>query len=180
MVKRHTVVFAAVTTVMLVLDQITKAMIQSHFALRERLAVIDGFFNLTYVQNPGAAWGMLANSEYRVLFFSVVAIGAFGICIYYLRQLKEHEGLIAWALGMIASGALGNLIDRWRFGKVTDFLDFYANGDVGVLVAKIIGHNHWPTFNVADIGITVGVALFAVHILFFEKKGAATGGDGVA
>ncbi len=133
-----------------VLDQLSKALVMASFRLYELKPVIPGFFNLTYLTNTGAAFGMLAGEEsvWRQAFFVGVALVALVIMCLSYREFRKQGRLFGHAIGMIAGGAVGNLIDRLRFGAVVDFLDFYLKG------------YHWPAFNVADSAITVGVGLF--------------------
>ncbi|HSQ90603.1 MAG TPA: signal peptidase II, partial [Nitrospiraceae bacterium] len=93
----------------------------------------------------------------RVPFFITIAVIALLVILWYLRQLRADQQLGAFALALIFSGALGNLIDRVRFGEVIDFLDVFWN------------HHHWPAFNVADSAISVGVVFLIIHFAF-EKK----------
>ena len=146
---------AATALDVLVLDQVVK-----YWALRRLLPglpqpVIDGFFSLTLVMNPGLAFGMLAGvpTAWRWL-VALLSIGALAVLATVgLRMLSGGGRLTPLALGLIFGGAVGNLIDRARFGAVIDFLDFYWRG------------YHWPAFNVADSAITVGVALLALRML---------------
>lgn len=133
-----------------VLDQAAKGLIMAKFAMFELQPVIPGLFNLTYLTNTGAAFGMLAGAPtvWRQLFFVGVAVAAIGVLAFSYHQFRSQGRIFAHAIGLIAGGAVGNLIDRLRFGAVVDFLDFY------------IGTRHWPAFNVADAAITVGVGLF--------------------
>jgi len=143
--------------------------------LRERIEIIPGFFNLTHQENPGAAWGILGDNEYRLVFFTIITLVAFVVIIGYFRKLKSHERTLAWGLSLIFSGAAGNFIDRMSpRHTVTDFLDFYASGSAAPLVRKVLGSAHWPAFNVADACISVGVTLFVIHILFLEGKHPAS------
>ncbi len=146
---------AATALAVLVLDQVTK-----YWALQRLIPgisrpVLDSFFSLTLVMNPGLAFGMLGGmpAGWRWL-VALLSIGALGIlAMVGLRMLPGGGWLTPLALGMIFGGAVGNLIDRGRFGAVIDFLDFYWRG------------YHWPAFNVADSAITVGVALLALQML---------------
>ncbi|MFZ0241212.1 MAG: signal peptidase II [Desulfobacterales bacterium] len=138
------------------LDQFTKILVVRSLPLYHSMAVIPGFFDLTHVQNPGGAFGFLASSDSRLravvfLFVSLVAVGL--ILWFYFKSPSTHPWL-SGAFAMIFGGAVGNLIDRLRFGKVTDFLDFY------------VGRLHWPAFNVADSAITVGIGIFLLHLAF--------------
>jgi signal peptidase II len=139
-----------------IVDQLTKLWIMTTFALHEQQNIIPGVFDLVYVTNTGAAFGFLAGSKnlLRQAFFVAVAIIALIVIVFAYGHLKRQGRIFVYALGLIAGGAVGNLIDRLRFGSVVDFLDFY------------LGSYHWPAFNVADSAITVGVALF----LFLEDS----------
>ena len=152
-----------------VLDQATKLLVQRAFRLGESLPVLPGFFNLTYVLNPGAAFGLLAGAAaaFRGPFFIAVSVLAIAvICYYHARYARGHP-LPTVGLALILGGALGNLIDRLRVGMVIDFLDFY------------LGAYHWPAFNVADSGITVGVGLLLVEMLR-ERGGNGRGAAGAS
>jgi signal peptidase II len=146
---------AATALAVLLLDQVTK-----YWALQRLLPgiprpVLDSLFSLTLVMNPGLAFGMLGGmpAGWRWV-VALLSIGALGIlAMLGLRMLPAGGWLTPVALGMIFGGAVGNLIDRGRFGAVIDFLDFYWRG------------YHWPAFNVADSAITVGVALLAFQML---------------
>jgi len=138
-----------------IVDQLTKLWIMTTFALHGQQKIIPGFFDLVYVTNTGAAFGFLAGSKtwLRQAFFVGVAIVALIVIVFAYGHLKKQGRLFVYALGLIAGGAVGNLIDRLRFGSVVDFLDFY------------LGSYHWPAFNAADSAITVGVALFLLGTL---------------
>jgi signal peptidase II len=139
---------AIVTAVSLVLDQATKLYVDARFELYESIPVI----------NQGAAFGILSNSALRVPFFIAVASLALLVILWYLRSLRNDQTLAAFALALIFSGALGNLIDRVRLGEVIDFLDVFWR------------HHHWPAFNVADSAICVGVALLIWEMWREERR----------
>lgn len=143
----------------IILDQITKIIVQNKFELHESVVVLEGFFSLTYILNPGAAFGFLADQSetFRAIFFGAVSIIALTILIVFFRQTPADDTYSLLALSLLFGGAIGNMIDRVRLGEVVDFLDFY------------IGRYHWPAFNVADSAITIGVSIMMLH-LFFEKK----------
>lgn len=147
-----------VTAVVLVLDQATKFYVDAHFELYESVPVIKGWFHLTYIRNQGAAFGILSNSALRVPFFIAVACIALAVILWYLRSLRADQRLAAFSLGLIFSGALGNLIDRVRLGEVIDFLDVFWR------------HHHWPAFNVADSAICVGVTLLIWEMWLEERR----------
>lgn len=144
---------------MVFLDFITKAYISSTMSLHESIVVIGGFFNITYVRNPGAAFSFLADAPqvFRMVFFVTVTVFAILLVLYYIVKSKIEEPVAIFALSLIVSGAAGNLIDRVRFGEVVDFIDVY------------IASHHWPAFNVADSAITVGAFILILEI-FKEKK----------
>jgi len=154
------VVYFAVITVVIVLDQLTKAMVVDSLSLYESREIIPGFFNLVYVTNSGAAFSLLAdvNSPWRHYFFLTIGSAALvGLTIVYWK-LRKANWLYSWALALIAGGAAGNLIDRVRFGSVIDFLDIY------------IGNYHWPAFNIADSAICIGAGLFLIINIFDTRN----------
>jgi signal peptidase II len=138
----------------LVLDQITKYVIQTHVRLNDSIAVVPGFFNITHVRNKGAAFGILSTLPefWRSAFFitvTLVAVAAISALI-----MKTHERLLVYAFSLIAGGAIGNVVDRIRYGEVVDFIQWYV---------KLY---YWPSFNVADSAISIGVVLLAFEMLF--------------
>ena len=149
-----------IAALVIIIDQLTKLWIMTNFALHEQQNVIPGLFDLVYVTNTGAAFGFLAGSKnlLRQVFFVGVAIVALVVIVYAYGHLKRQGKIFVYALGLIGGGAIGNLIDRLRFGSVVDFLDFY------------LGSYHWPAFNAADSAITVGVGLFLLGTLLQHLK----------
>ena len=171
--KYHRRIFFILVSSLFVLDQVTKASIRHWMppaSTRPKKAVIDGFFNIVHAENTGAAWGILGESEHRMLFFTVVTLVAFVMILGYFRNLRPDDKLLAISLSAVFAGAAGNFADRLIFQKVTDFLHFYLSGGVGDFVADKLGTSYWPAFNVADICINVGVGLFIWHVLFIEGK----------
>jgi len=140
----------------ILLDQITKALIKTTIPLHGGVTVIPGFFNISHVQNPGGAFGLLADQSpaIRLVVFILFSAFAAGVILYLYFTVDESTPLLASAIAMIFGGAVGNLIDRIRFGRVVDFLDFY------------IGTAHWPSFNVADSSVTIGISVFLYHLVF--------------
>ena len=116
-------------------------------------SVVDGFWNFRYVENPGAAWGLMstASESFRVPFFLIVSSIAVIFIIGFFRKLTDDQHLMVWSLSLVFGGAIGNLLDRLHLNYVVDFIDWYA------------GTAHWPTFNVADAGITSGVILLMLE-----------------
>jgi signal peptidase II len=158
--KKNIFIFFLGAAVVIVLDQITKSAITARFIPNESYAVINGFFNLVYVMNPGAAFGFLAGAPamFRYFFLIGISIVALVLILYYLMKSKPRSLLIVSSLTLIFAGAVGNLIDRVRFGAVVDFLDVY------------IGTAHWPAFNVADSAISVGAVLIIWEMIISRKK----------
>ena len=144
---------------LILVDQITKGVIQSTFSLGENISVIDGFFNITYVRNSGAAFGMGAGASEiirQILFILLPVLACFWLVTLIWKTRKDNL-VLCLAYSLILAGAIGNLIDRVSLGYVVDFLDFY------------IGYKHFPAFNVADSAITVG-AFFLIWDMILEYK----------
>jgi signal peptidase II len=136
---------------LVILDQASKMLVVRYIPEHDIIPIIPYIFNLTYLNNPGAAWGILAGKGNLLLAFAIVV---FAGIIYFLRALCEGWTERYFALFMVLSGIVGNSIDRVWHGQVVDFLDFY------------IKDYHWPSFNVADSAITVGVTIFIISSLF--------------
>ncbi len=145
--------------VVVVTDQLTKMMIIHSFRLFETKEIIGGLLHLTYVTNTGAAFSLFADvdSPWRHYFFVGIGVIAFIGITTYAFMCRSHR-FYGIALGLIAGGAVGNLIDRIRFGAVVDFIDVF------------IGAYHWPAFNVADSAICIGVVLMLCINILEEKK----------
>jgi len=141
-----------------------------------KVTVIDGYWDFEYTVNPGAAFGLLSesNSQYRLPFFVVVSLLAIVVILYILRGVHPDQKLLVVALSLIGTGALGNFIDRIRYGHVIDFI-----------VWKYGDQYRWPTFNIADACISVGVTLMLFEIFFggpyddqpFDKPAAPESDD---
>ncbi len=142
----------------LLLDQATKLYIDSAFRLHESVTVLENFFHITYVRNKGAAFGIFADSAFRIPFFITISIIAVGGLLWYYRKLTPEQKWLQYGVSLILSGAVGNLIDRVRFGEVIDFLDVHWY------------RHHWPAFNVADSAITIGVAILIIDMWFEERR----------
>jgi signal peptidase II len=154
------VLFFCIILAVVCIDQASKAWIIAHFSLHESWEIIPGLFNLTHLTNNGAAFGILAGQPalWRQIFFIAIA-GIALVCIWMIqRGFSQRSRVYSVALALIAGGAIGNLIDRIRWGFVVDFLDFY------------LSQSHWPAFNAADSAITVGVTLFVVYNLLFDRQ----------
>jgi signal peptidase II len=144
--------------IVLVLDQLTKHYIETHFRVYETVPVISGYFNLTHARNRGAAFSLFADASpvFRKLFFVTVTLVALAVLAVLIK--KAGERLLIVSFSLIMAGAAGNLIDRIRYGEVVDFIQWYYRSF------------YWPSFNVADSAISVGVALLAIDMVFFADK----------
>lgn len=138
------------------LDQLTKAVISHHLVLHESIPVVKGFFNITHVLNPGGAFGIFAghSPELRKFFFLFISSIVACLLLWFYRQTSKEYRVLSAGIACIFGGAVGNLIDRFRFGKVVDFLDVYVSA------------YHWPAFNIADSAICIGMGVFIYHIVF--------------
>jgi signal peptidase II len=133
---------------------------QVYLLMARNVDLIPGFLQFKYAENPGAAWGFLSNQSeiFRKWFFIIVSLIALIVIGYLYYHLTDAQIMAAWAFAIIMSGAIGNFIDRIRFNYVIDFIDMY------------VGNSHWPTYNVADIAITVGVTLLLLELLFKKDQ----------
>ena len=142
------------------LDQLTKIIVDRSMPLHQSIAIIDGLFNLTYVRNAGAAFGLFAGSAeiFRRPFLILVSILASVFIIVMMKRLAEKETGLVTGLSFILGGAMGNLIDRVIYGDVIDFLDVYWR------------NYHWPAFNIADSFITIGVGIMLYRLYKHEGE----------
>jgi signal peptidase II len=149
--------FAPYLALFVVLDLASKHWASASLPFGRPIPVIPGFFQLTLVHNTGAAFGV--GRAWSMPFFVVASLVALGVVGYLFHRLDSSEKGSLWGLVLILSGAIGNLVDRIRFGYVVDFLDVF------------VGAYHWPAFNVADAAITMGAGLFALDLLRNRNKG---------
>lgn len=133
------------------LDQASKYLIMANMTQGQSIPVIENFFHITYIHNPGAAFGLLANQT--SFFIAVTLLVVAGIFVFYWKRGVKGR-IMPVALGLIAGGSLGNLVDRIRFGEVVDFLDFRI----------------WPVFNLADSSIVIGAGLLVIVLWRMESK----------
>jgi len=152
----------SVSLVIIVVDQLTKWIIRTNLPLYSRINVLP-FFDITHLRNTGAAFGILRDLPENLRFplFAIVFIVAMVAIFIFLRKVAQDDRILTVSLALILGGAVGNSIDRFRFGYVTDFLGFHWFGNL---------HYQWPPFNVADSAITIGVILILFGT-FFLKKG---------
>lgn len=134
-----------------ILDQFSKYIVVENMSLGESIPIIEEVFYLTYILNPGAAFGMFAHNR---LFFIAIAVVVIGIIIWARREILASPWEVKAGCGLFLGGAIGNLIDRARQGLVIDFFDFRI----------------WPVFNIADIAICIGVGLIIWNLLKTELK----------
>jgi signal peptidase II len=150
----------------LLLDQWTKYVIVQRLALYQRLEVIQGFFNLIHVRNTGGAFGIFGGEKGGLgsVLFVVVSLIAIAAIVFLFIKIKENEKILALSFSLVLSGAIGNLVDRLRYGEVVDFLEFY----LPFLPWRIF--NPWPAFNVADSAICIGMGLLFLEFLKRDSK----------
>ena len=134
-----------------ILDQFSKYIVVENMSLGESIPIIEEVFHLTYILNPGAAFGMFAHNR---LFFIAIAVVVIGIIIWVRKEILASPWEVKAGCGLFLGGAIGNLIDRARQGLVIDFFDFRI----------------WPVFNIADIAICIGVGLIIWNLLKTELK----------
>jgi signal peptidase II len=145
--------YLTVSIAIIILDAFTKWLVNQRIGLHEAVPLIPDFFQLVHVRNTGAAFGIGANAESRLvpLVLNAGAIAVFFVVVVYAFRTAVTDRLLQTGLHLILGGAIGNLVDRFRFGYVVDFLDVYV---------KFGGReHHWPAFNVADSAICIGIAL---------------------
>lgn len=157
--QQRFLLLTTVSLITMILDQVLKFYIQQTMRLHETIVVIPGFFHLTYIRNPGAAFGLLANqgNGFRFVFFGITSLVAVVLLGTLLYKTPQDQWMMPLAISLVLGGALGNMLDRLRFGEVVDFLDFFMNDF------------HWPAFNLADSAITIGVTILLIHF-FLERQ----------
>ena len=143
---------------LIVLDQATKLIIVRTMDLHTIIPVIRNFFDIVHARNQGAAFGILRDSSIRLPFLISVSLLAVLVIVALFRKLRPDQKLSAWGLSLVLSGAVGNLIDRVRFGEVVDFLSVHWH------------EHYWPAFNVADSAICIGVGLLVIDMILEEMR----------
>jgi signal peptidase II len=162
--KRRTILFTVTAVVSLFLDQWTKVLARADLkplASWRSVVVVDGYFDLRYSENTGVAFGMLQQLPGGRILLSLMALAALALVFHYLRRTDPSQVRLHLALGLVAGGAVGNLVDRIIAGRVSDFI-----------VWKYHGHE-WPAFNVADAALVVGVCLMALDMMLDRRRAAA-------
>jgi signal peptidase II len=142
----------------IILDQCTKYLIIKSFALHQSLDLIEHYLTIVYIRNKGIAFGLLAGQGggTRVILLIITSLFAIAFIFYLLSSLKDRQVYATVTLSLVLGGAVGNLIDRVRWGEVVDFIDFHWY------------NYHWPAFNCADSAISIGLVLLIIGI--FTKK----------
>jgi len=156
--KNKYLIVSSIVVITVLLDQLTKFFVEKQVRMFEVIPVIPGFFNLTRVRNKGAAFSVLSTAPdvFRSVFFVTITLVA--VVVIILLIWKTHERLPVVAFSLIMGGAVGNVIDRVHFGEVVDFIQWYYKS------------YFWPSFNVADSAISVGVVLLAIDMLFKKPE----------
>ncbi len=156
---RQRIPYFGLIIILLVIDQVTKAMIARNIFLNSSVDVIPGFFQLVHIRNRGAIFGFFNQSGNQLIYLilTLASLTALGLVIYYFFKTPGEEKFLRISLSLILAGALGNFIDRIFRGYVIDFLDLSFRGW------------HWPSFNVADSCISIG-ALMLIFTLLFKRS----------
>jgi signal peptidase II len=156
----------AISGLLVAADQATKAVVQRSMTLHESIPIVPSV-SLTYTTNPGAAFSLLADADptFRSWFFLLVSAVALTLVMVFLRRVEHGDWWTLGALSLILGGAVGNLIDRVRHGEVIDFIDLY------------LGRYHWPVFNVADSGITIGMLMLLGQALLQRRPAVRQAAD---
>ncbi len=170
---RSRLILAGVVAVIVIADQATKYLIRHTFEIGETVRVLGNFFRLTYIHNPAGAFGIVFGHQ-AIYYVASSAIALFLIIhLYRLPHLRQWS---VWGLTFVLGGAIGNLIDRFRFGEVVDFLDFEFF-DVTLPTFKFLfvhfrGYHmtRWPIFNLADSAVTVGIFVIILS-MWLDSQG---------
>ena len=158
--SRKWLLLIIIAVIVFTADQVTKQLVIESIPLNTGIEVISGFFDLAHVRNPGVAFGMMSGSawSFQRTFFILLSLAAMAAVLWVIYSSAGIElGLLA-GYCLFFGGALGNLIDRVRFGEVIDFIDVHW------------GNVHWPAFNVADSALCVGASLFLIHFIFKKNN----------
>jgi signal peptidase II len=154
------------------LDQLSKYIIKHTMQLGDPIPILGSFFQITYVENSGMAFGIHVDN--RIL-FTILSVFALILVVYYLIKSRKEHPVLQLALSLILGGAIGNIFDRILHGQVVDFLDFeffnIALPSFNFLFINFQGYHmtRWPVFNIADSAVTCGMILIAVSVLFVKE-----------
>jgi signal peptidase II len=152
--------FAGINLLVVVADQWTKLVVERHLFLNEFITIVPNFFDIRYIRNTGAAFGLMARlpDGARLPFLIGVSLVAMALIFYLFVKAEKERPAYVLSLSLVFAGAMGNLIDRVRFGEVRDFLHAH------------IYNLSWPIFNIADSAISVGIVLLAWQLLVVEPR----------
>jgi signal peptidase II len=162
-----------VSVLTLAADLSSKAWAEQHLDGNTVAELVKNHLTLLLAKNRGGAWGLLQSTSENVRrpFFLLVSVAAIAFIMTLYRRLQKHQRALKWGLPLVLGGALGNVFDRIRYGHVIDFIDYRADW-MRVMNEKLLhnSNDHWPTFNIADVAICVGVGLMAID-MFTSKRG---------
>jgi signal peptidase II len=165
--------FLIITVLVILADQLSKTLAIRLLPPGESIPVLGDFFRLTLVLNPGGVFGSKLGSQN---FYTLISILAIGVILWFILRTRAKENNLMTGLCLVLGGAVGNLIDRFRFGEVVDFLDFdFFNINLSskpILFFKFPGFSidRWPVFNLADSFVLIGMVLVIIHLLFFKES----------
>lgn len=155
---KNSLMWLFLSLIILVLDQITKTWVSTHLSFNQPINILP-YFDLRLLHNTGAAWSILADQGgWQRWFLSLLAIIVSIVIMIWLTRLDSKQRWLACALALILGGALGNVMDRLIFGYVVDFIDIYYQAW------------HWPAFNIADIGISIGAVMLLIDAIIFKHE----------
>ena len=171
--KSRYLIIAGIISSVVIFDQVTKFLVKKFMSLYAHIEIIGDFFQFTYIENPGMAFGI--QMENKIL-FTILSIGAAIIVAVYLYRMRNDKTPIIIALCLILGGAIGNLIDRLIYGKVIDFLDIeffdISLPSLNLVLFEFPGYDltRWPIFNIADSSVTIGMVIITWMILFVKEN----------
>lgn len=148
MLDKKAIIIAGVSFIVMLFDQLTKFFVSSYVS--NTILIIKGIFNLSYIKNAGAGFGILQNQQPILIFVSVFVVG---LILFYYDRIPNNK-MVQICMGLLLGGTIGNLIDRIRLGYVVDFIDFRI----------------WPAFNIADSAITIGALGLCLYFIRSEKQ----------
>ena len=143
--------YLSIAAMVMAFDQFSKYWVSIKLREGDEIDIIRGFFKLSYTENPGIAFGMLNNGDVKWLLVAI-SVAAILVVVFYMKRTPVSNTLLLWSLALLAAGICGNLIDRFRLGRVIDFILIYYKD------------YQWPVFNIADTAITIGAALMAIEL----------------
>ena len=169
--SKKTMLFLSILVASLVLDQATKIWVVHNIAYRTgEIVIIPDLFSLVHAQNPGAAFSFMHNNAYKTPVFMGFTVLAVGMITYLVRKLPQDARFLTSVFALIMSGAIGNAIDRVHKGTVTDFLRVYTdNPSLKPWLIEHLGMYEWPSFNVADMALVIGVSTYLLYSLLHDS-----------